>query len=96
MQHYFTNSEQSVVHVETAIGQREENGEAIWCAAGLMVQQVPKQGGKNSEEEQSASALASPEDIEEDWNHNRILVGTVKDEELLDIYLSPPCLRFDR
>lgn len=90
MQHYFTNSEQSVVFVKTAIGQREEKGEALWVAGGLMIQQVPKEGGKKDE--------AAPEDygkdVGEDWNHNRILAETIKDEELLDIYLSPQALLF--
>jgi len=91
MQHYFTNSEQSVVYVKTAVGQREEKEKAIWCAGGIMIQQVPKEGGKKQEE-------LPPEDhghdMDEDWQHNRILTETVKDEELLDIYLSPQALLY--
>ena len=94
MQHYFTNSEQSVVSVSIATGQREQEGEAVWVAGGLMIQQVPKEGGIQDE----ATAHSAPEDfaqdLDEEWNHNRILASTVKEEELLDIYLSPQALLY--
>lgn len=91
MQQYFTNSEQSVVFVKTAVGQREENGEAVWCAGGLMIQQVPKEGGIETSKAPGDKEIM---DIQEDWNHNRILTETVKEEELLDIYLSPQALLY--
>lgn len=95
MQHYFTNSEQSVVYVKTAIGQREHNGEAVWCAGGLMIQQVPKEGGKNQEgDENRPPPEEHGQSLSEEWSHNRILAETVKDEELLDVYLSPQALLY--
>jgi molecular chaperone Hsp33 len=95
MQHYFTNSEQSVVFVKTAIGQREEQGEALWAAGGVMIQQVPKQGGKREEGEENQPAPEEfGENLTEEWQHSRILAETVKEEELLDIYLSPQALLY--
>lgn len=90
MEDYFTNSEQSVVYFKTAIGQHEVNGEAIWCCGGLMIQYVPHAGGIKDKE----APKHEEEDIAESWNRNRILAETAKDEELLDIHLSPQALLY--
>jgi len=92
MQHYFTNSEQSVVFVKVAVEQREENGETIWGAGGVMIQQVPKEGGK--QDEHNTPSKRELQTLQEEWSHNRILAQTVKDEELTDIYLSPQALLY--
>lgn len=92
MQHYFTNSEQSVVFVTVAVSQREENDEIIWSAGGLMIQQVPQEGGKHDEER--TTSKKELQGLQEEWNHNRILAQTVKEEELTDVYLSPQALLY--
>ena len=92
MQHYFTNSEQSIVFVQVAVDQREEEGEIIWSAGGLMIQQVPKEGGK--QDENNTPSKKELQNLQEEWNHNRVLAMTVKDEELTDVYLSPQALLY--
>lgn len=92
MQHYFTNSEQSAVYVKVAVDQREEGDEVIWSAGGIMIQQVPKEGGK--QDENNTPSKKEQQTIEEEWNHNRVLAMTVKAEELTDVYLSPQALLY--
>ncbi len=99
MQHYFTHSEQSLVYVKTACAQREINGEKMWISAGLMLQHMPNEGGKKREQEEPDFKNYNTKDnLEENglevWNRNRILGATVKEDELLDIYLSPQALLF--
>ncbi|MDG1287567.1 MAG: Hsp33 family molecular chaperone HslO [Rickettsiales bacterium] len=94
MQHYFSNSEQSVVYVKTSVGKREVNGESVWVAGGVMIQQVPQEGGTQEETLEQTALEDKPENLIEDWNHNRVLAMTVKEEELLDVYLSPQALLY--
>ena len=97
MQHYFTNSEQSIVFMKIAVEKREEQGEVIWTAGGLMIQQIPKEGGKPLEgavSDNNESETTAEEDLVEEWNHSKALAATIKDEELLDIYLSPQALLY--
>ena len=54
-----------------------------WRAGGLMIQQLPREGGKREE------VSTSEEDDEENWNRARHLAATVEDHELLDPMLAP-------
>ena len=91
VKHYFTNSEQSVVYINTALARREIDGELIWCAGGILLQQVPRVGGKQQSENGSDQ---DEESFEEDWNHCCILAQTMKEEEILDPFLSPQALLY--
>ena len=59
-----------------------------WRAGGLMIQQLPREGGKREER------AASEDDDEENWNRARHLAATVEDHELLDPTLSPERLLY--
>lgn len=72
VQHYFTQSEQIATGIMISVG--KVGGQ--WRASGLMVQQMP-------EETQAYNKDQSNVD-EDDWRRTMILLGSVKDEEMLD------------
>ena len=59
-----------------AVGQRGTDDKKQWCSAGLMVQQMPTDGGH--EGPPSIDALD-----EDDWRRTMVLMDSCKDEELL-------------
>lgn len=71
-QHYFEQSEQISTGIKVAAGIR--NGK--WRAGGLMLQQIPEEGGE--------SAAKGDVDVEDDWRRALVLLDSCKDEELLD------------
>lgn len=81
---YFTQSEQLQVSLKTAVGKIAEGGKHTWYASGMMVQKLPSVGGKKGK--------AQLQQEEENWNRSRILMETVKNEELLNPTLSPQTL----
>lgn len=90
---YFRQSEQLPTFIHLAVarhyGPAGGNGQRSWHwrAGGLMLQQLPREGGKRD-------AAASEFDDEENWNRARHLAATVEDHELLDPVLAPERLLY--
>ncbi|MBM3617424.1 MAG: molecular chaperone Hsp33 [Alphaproteobacteria bacterium] len=84
VEEYFTQSEQLQVSIKVSVGKIAEGGKHKWYASGMMIQRVPDLGGK--------AEKVKLEDDGEDWNRSRILMNTVKNEELLNPTLSPQTL----
>jgi len=91
---YFAQSEQLPTFIRLAVARHygPSGGEGPrawhWRAGGLMIQQLPREGGKRE------AAASSAEDDEENWNRARHLAATVEDHELLDPMLSPQRLLY--
>ena len=68
---YFKQSEQIDTYLRLFV--RPDGKE--WQAAGILIQKMPANGGKESE---------SPENAEELWNEAKILTDSLKDEEIFD------------
>ena len=92
---YFRQSEQLPTFIRLAVAQHYERGAgARWRAGGLLLQKLPREGGKRPEmtaEERDAS-LEGEDD--ENWSRARHLAATVEDHELLDPMLSPERLLY--
>jgi molecular chaperone Hsp33 len=90
---YFRQSEQLPTFIRLAVarhyGPATGAGQRIWAwrTGGLMIQQLPREGGKRDE-------AVSEEDDEENWKRARHLAATVEDHELLDPMLSPERLLY--
>jgi len=91
---YFRQSEQLPTFIRLAVarhyGPARGEGQRMWGwrAGGLMIQQLPREGGKREEH------AASEDDDEENWNRARHLAATVEDHELLDPTLAPERLLY--
>lgn len=91
---YFRQSEQLPTFIRLAVARHYGASAAEgprtwhWRAGGLMIQQLPREGGKRED------AGTSEEDDEENWNRARHLAATVEDHELLDPTLSPERLLY--
>jgi len=91
---YFRQSEQLPTFIRLAVARHygPSGGEGPrawhWRAGGLMIQQLPREGGKRE------NASASEDDDAENWNRARHLAATVEDHELLDPTLSPQRLLY--
>jgi molecular chaperone Hsp33 len=91
---YFRQSEQLPTFIRLAVarhyGKAEGASTAIWRwrAGGLMIQQLPREGGRRED------ADRSEDDDEENWNRARHLAATVEDHELLDPTLAPERLLY--
>jgi molecular chaperone Hsp33 len=59
-----------------------------WRAGGLMIQQLPREGGRRRPAGE-AHVLALEGEDDENWNRARHLAATVEDHELIDPTLSP-------
>jgi len=92
---YFRRSEQIPTFIRLAVARHygQAAGEAgwRWRAGGLLLQQLPREGGARAQGEVPASPEA---DDEENWNRVRHLAATVEDHELLDPMLSPERLLY--
>jgi len=90
---YFRQSEQLPTFIHLAVarhyGPASGNGQRSWHwrAGGLMLQQLPREGGKRD-------PAATEDDDEENWNRARHLAATVEDHELLDPMLAPERLLY--
>jgi len=82
VQHYFTQSEQIATGMMLAVGKR--NGQ--WRATGIMVQQMPEDTVTYNKDQSNIN--------EDDWRRTMILLGSVKEDELLDPALSGEDLLF--
>lgn len=91
---YFRQSEQLPTFIRLAVarhyGPATGTGQRTWAwrTGGLMIQQLPREGGKRDD------AGHSEEDDEENWTRARHLAATVEDHELLDPVLSPERLLY--
>jgi molecular chaperone Hsp33 len=65
-----------------------------WRAGGLMIQQLPREGGARSKREGEAHDLSLEGDDDENWNRARHLAATVEDHELIDPMLAPERLLY--
>jgi len=89
---YFRQSEQLPTFIRLAVARHygPSGGEGArswhWRAGGLMIQQLPRAGGKRED-------VSASED-EENWNRARHLAATVEDHELLDPLLAPQRLLY--
>lgn len=75
LEHYFTQSEQIETALMVEVGQ--VNGR--WRASGLMLQQMPKDGGDVDEQ-----VVIDDEVAQEDWKRAVVLLQTCTRKELLD------------
>jgi molecular chaperone Hsp33 len=92
---YFHQSEQLPTFIRLAVARHYGpatggGGQRTWAwrTGGLMIQQLPREGGRRDEQERSE------DDDEENWNRTRHLAATVEDHELLDPMLSPERLLY--
>jgi molecular chaperone Hsp33 len=93
---YFAQSEQlaSRFHIEAA-QTREAGGEMAWRAGGVMLQQMPEEGGTAPDAPSGAEGLMTADDVaamgsrEEDWNRSTILLGSVETHELIGPLVGP-------
>ncbi len=92
---YFRQSEQLPTFIRLAVARHygPSGGEGprawAWRAGGLMIQQLPRLGGKRDQQ-----AASEDDDDEENWTRARHLAATVEDHELLDPTLSPERLLY--
>jgi molecular chaperone Hsp33 len=93
---YFRQSEQLPTFIRLAVARHygpHGGGERptwSWRAGGLMIQQLPREGGQRSADVDADTQ----DDDEENWNRARYLAATVEDHELLDPMLSPERLLY--
>ncbi len=82
VQHYFTQSEQIATGIMMAVGKRDGK----WRATGIMVQQMPEDTVTYNKDQSNVN--------EDDWRRAMVLLGSVKEDELLDPNLSGDDLLF--
>lgn len=72
VQHYFSQSQQLHAEFRSAVGRQTVLGDAAdhWIAAGMYIERMPDEGDRA--------------DADEAWNRSRALLGTLRDDELLD------------
>ncbi len=82
VQNYFAQSEQIATGIMLAVGRQGGR----WRACGIMVQQMPEETDSYNKDHSDIN--------EDDWRRTMILLGSVKEEELLDSDLSANDLLF--
>jgi molecular chaperone Hsp33 len=95
---YFRRSEQIPTFIRLAVARHYDpsrDGEPgwRWRAGGLLLQQLPREGGGHREFGGDADDDLE-EEREENWNRARHLAATVEDHELLDPMLAPERLLY--
>jgi molecular chaperone Hsp33 len=100
---YFRQSEQLPTFIRLAVarhyGPAEGGGPRSgprawhWRAGGLMIQQLPREGGTRKLEGEAHDSSLDGED-DENWNRARHLAATVEDHELTDPMLAPERLLY--
>ncbi|HEY7552982.1 MAG TPA: Hsp33 family molecular chaperone [Hyphomicrobiaceae bacterium] len=105
---YFRQSEQLPTFIRLAVARHygpAEGGGARsgtrsgprtwhWRAGGLMIQQLPREGGARPPLEGEAHDLRLEGEDDENWNRARHLAATVEDHELTDPMLAPERLLY--
>jgi molecular chaperone Hsp33 len=96
---YFRQSEQLPTFIRLAVARHYGPGGDgsrrgwRWRAGGLMIQQLPREGGRRDLEGEAHDPGLNEED-DENWNRARHLAATVEDHELLDPTLAPERLLY--
>lgn len=98
---YFRQSEQLPTFLRIAVARHyvaAGGGQPAgwqWRAGGLLIQHLPKQGGKDiAENENEADEPGLIGEDDDAWNRAEILAATVEDHELLDPTLAPERLLY--
>jgi len=97
---YFRRSEQIPTFIRLAVARHyaptRDGGEPgwRWRAGGLLLQQLPREGGAHRELRGDADDAALEGESGENWNRARHLAATVEDHELLDPMLAPERLLY--
>lgn len=78
--HYFRQSEQIESALKIAVGPPRDGGP--WTAAAVLIQRMPEDGGRPIDRDEAEDA----------WRTAVILLGSLKDSELLDLSLTAPQL----
>ena len=93
---YFAQSEQLATRFALIGAEAQEPGnEATWRAAGIMLQQMPQQGGYIPDAPSGENGMMTADDAaamggrEEDWTRVNALLGTVETHELIGPHISP-------
>jgi len=76
VQHYFTQSEQIATGIMVTVGKIDGK----WRGCGIMVQQMPEETAEYNRDKSNVD--------EDDWRRTMVLLGSVKDSEMLDANLS--------
>ncbi len=96
---YFRQSEQLPTFIRLAVARHygpaaDGSGRAWrWRAGGLMIQQLPREGGQRRLEGEAHDLSLEGED-DENWSRARHLAATVEDHELIDPTLTPERLLY--
>ena len=77
--HYFRQSEQLESALKLAVAPPKAAGEP-WRAGALLLQRMPEEGGLK---------LISRDELDDAWRTAVILMGSIKDAELLDLSITP-------
>ncbi|MEM7058574.1 MAG: Hsp33 family molecular chaperone HslO [Pseudomonadota bacterium] len=93
---YFAQSEQLATRFRLIGAEAQEPGNAAtWRAAGIMLQQMPVQGGYIPDAPSGEDGMMTADDAaamggrEEDWNRVNALLNTVETHELIGPHVSP-------
>lgn len=82
VQNYFTQSQQLTAGFHVTVGRQSQLGETRehWIAGGIYIERLPDM------------AELPKEEGDEAWNRSRALLGTLRDDEILDVNLPLPAL----
>lgn len=93
---YFAQSEQLATRFAVLGAEVQEPGsDPHWRAGGVMIQQLPTEGGITPDAPSGNEGLMSADDVaemgdrSEDWNRINMLLGTVESHELIGPHVSP-------
>ncbi|MEL7463901.1 MAG: Hsp33 family molecular chaperone HslO [Pseudomonadota bacterium] len=93
---YFAQSEQLATRFAVEAALAEVPGEAAsWRGGGMMIQQLPTEGGVAPDAPSGEDGLMSADDValmgdrEDDWNRVAMLLATVETHELVGPHVSP-------
>ncbi|MEX2519699.1 MAG: Hsp33 family molecular chaperone HslO [Paracoccaceae bacterium] len=99
METYFAQSEQLATRFMIEAAQSASPGEPLsWRGGGVMIQQMPAEGGVAPDGPSGEDRLMSAEDVasiagrEEDWGRVTMLLGTVETHELVGPFVAPNTL----
>ena len=98
---YFAQSEQLATRFVLLAAQAQEPGQdPEWRAAGVMIQQMPSEGGQIPDAPSGEEGLMNADDVaamgsrQEDWNRVNHLLSTVDAHELIGPHVSPEGLLY--
>ena len=98
---YFAQSEQLATRFVIEVAQSATPGTATnWRGAGIMVQQMPLEGGRIPDAPSGADGLMTSDDVaemgdrSEDWSRVAALLATVETTELIGPHLAPDALLY--